>query len=58
MPFTSVEEIGFERGERSLIFRQFARRVGVLSKPIQIQVEILILSIEQVEALVEALLDA
>jgi heme oxygenase len=56
MPYiTSVEEIGFERGERSLILRQLTRRVGVLSNPIQAQVEAL--SLEQIEALGEALLD-
>jgi heme oxygenase len=52
---TSVEEIGFERGERSLILRLLVRRMGVLSNPIQAQVEAL--SLEQVEALGEALLD-
>jgi Domain of unknown function (DUF4351) len=56
MPYiTSVEEIGFERGERSLILRLLIRRVGELSKPMQAQVEAL--SLEQVEALGEALLD-
>jgi Domain of unknown function (DUF4351) len=56
MPYiTSVEEIGFERGERSLILRLLVRRVGVLSKPIQAQVEAL--SLEHIEALGEALLD-
>jgi Domain of unknown function (DUF4351) len=56
MPYiTSVEEIGFERGERSLIRRQLVRRVGELPQPIQTQVEAL--SLEQVETLGEALLD-
>jgi hypothetical protein len=67
MPYiTSVEEIGFERGieqgvrqglerERSLILRQLNRKVGALSPQTLEQVNSL--SIEQLEALGEALLD-
>jgi hypothetical protein len=61
-----VEEIGFERGieqgvrqglerERSLILRQLNRKVGALSPQTLEQVNSL--SIEQLEALGEALLD-
>jgi flagellar biosynthesis/type III secretory pathway protein FliH len=68
MPYiTSVEKIGFERGHqqgrqegrqeegRSLVLRQLTRRVGVLPEEVRSQVESL--SLEQLEALAEALLD-
>ena len=54
---TGIEQ-GIEQGidrERSLIFRQLKRRVGELPLSLQAQVEAL--SIEQLEALGEALLD-
>lgn len=44
-----------ERAERSLIFRQLARRVGEVPEPLRIQIEAL--PIEQLESLGEALLD-
>jgi heme oxygenase len=55
---TSWEEKGIERGlqrERSLILRQLTRRVGQLPETILAQVNDL--SVEQLEALGEALLD-
>lgn len=60
---TSVEEIGFERGlqegrqegERSLILRLLARRVGQF--PESVRSQIILLSIVQLEALGDALLD-
>jgi hypothetical protein len=68
MPYiTSVEEIGFERGieqgiergrqeeGRSLILRLLNRRVGSMPEEVQSQVEAL--SLSQLEALGEALLD-
>jgi Domain of unknown function (DUF4351) len=67
MPYiTSVEQIGYERGvkeeaqrsverEKALILRQLTRRVGELPKRSLTQINAL--SIEQLEALGEALLD-
>jgi predicted DNA-binding ribbon-helix-helix protein len=60
MPYiTSVEEIGFERGlqqeARSLIFKQLTRKLGVIPTDMRSQIETL--SVEQLEALGEALLD-
>jgi hypothetical protein len=49
------EQIGLQKGERAIVLRQLARRVGVLSK--RAQTSIARLSIEQVESLSEALLD-
>ena len=56
MPYiTSVEEIGYERGERSLILRQLNRRIGTI--PDRTIDQINKLSITRLESLVEALLD-
>jgi hypothetical protein len=64
MPYiTSVEEIGFERGlkagqeiAQSLVLRQLVRRVGDLPES-SIQAQVTALSLSQLEALGEALLD-
>jgi len=56
MPYvTSVERIGIEKGERSLISRQLNRKLNVL--PIALQSQIDRLSLPQLENLGEALLD-
>ena len=56
MPYiTSVEEIGYERGERSLILRQLNRRIGTI--PDRTIDQINKLSITRLESLGEALLD-
>lgn len=52
---TSVEEIGFERGQRSLILRLITRKVGEIPDTRRSQIEAL--SITQLELLGEALLD-
>jgi hypothetical protein len=49
------EQIGVQKGERAIVLRQLARRLGVLSK--RAQASIARLSTEQVEILSEALLD-
>ena len=56
MPYiTSVEEIGYERGERSLILRQLNRRIGTI--PDRTIDQINKLSLTRLESLGEALLD-
>lgn len=56
MPYiTSVEEIGYERGERSLILRLLNRKFGVL--PNRTIDRINKLSITHLDSLGEALLD-
>ena len=56
MPYiTSVEEIGYERGERSLILRQLNRRIGTI--PDRTIDQINKLSTTRLESLGEALLD-
>lgn len=52
---TSWMEQGIERGERSLILRQLTRRVGEIPDTLQSQIDGL--SLAQLEALGEALLD-
>jgi predicted transposase YdaD len=56
---TTGERIGYERGkqegEQTLILRQLQRRVGEL--PQEVRGDIQTLSLEQLEALAEALLD-
>jgi Domain of unknown function (DUF4351) len=59
---TSIEEIGFERGvkqglehERSLILKLLTRKIGTLLPKVRSQIESL--TLEQLEALGEALLD-
>jgi hypothetical protein len=56
MPYiSSVERMGIEQGERSLVLRLLNRKVGVLSESVSAQINAL--SITQLEALGEALLD-
>jgi Domain of unknown function (DUF4351) len=56
MPYiTSVEQIGIEKGQRSLIMRLLTRRVGVVPADLAAQIEVLPLA--RLEALGEALLD-
>jgi hypothetical protein len=58
MPYiTSVEEIGFERGEKSLIVRQLTRRLSLKELPEALRTQVESLSPLQLEALGEALLD-
>nr|WP_299413807.1 DUF4351 domain-containing protein [Acaryochloris sp. IP29b_bin.148] len=49
------EQTGILKGERTLILRQLARRVGNPSPEIRLQIQSL--SLEQLEALGEALFD-
>uniref|UniRef100_B8HQ21 DUF4351 domain-containing protein n=1 Tax=Cyanothece sp. (strain PCC 7425 / ATCC 29141) TaxID=395961 RepID=B8HQ21_CYAP4 len=56
MPFiTSVEEIGFERGQRSLILKLLQRRIGEVPEALQYRIDRL--SSTELESLAEALLD-
>jgi hypothetical protein len=58
MPYiTSVEEIGFERGEKSLIVRQLSRRLRLKALPDVLRTQVEALPLEKLEALGEALLD-
>jgi len=52
---TSIERMAMQKGEQTLIRRQLTRRLGELSEPLQGQIEAL--SLAQLEALGEALLD-
>ncbi|ARV61476.1 hypothetical protein BZZ01_25130 [Nostocales cyanobacterium HT-58-2] len=52
---TTGERIGYERGQQDLVLRQLQRRVGELSQEVKKQVQAL--SLEDLEALAEALLD-
>jgi hypothetical protein len=52
---TTGERIGYERGQQELVLRLLKRRVGELSQ--EVRGRILALSLEQLEALGEALLD-
>jgi hypothetical protein len=52
---TTGERIGYERGKQELVIRQLQRRVGEL--PEDVKTDIQTLSLEQLEALGEALLD-
>ena len=52
---TTGERIGYERGQQNLVLRQLQRRVGELSQEVKKQVQAL--SLEDLEALAEALLD-
>jgi heme oxygenase len=50
MPYiTSVEEIGYERGERSLFSRQLEQRLGQVPQPLLNRIDRL--SLERFEAL-------
>jgi predicted transposase YdaD len=56
MPYiTSVEQIGIEKGKRSLIMRQLTHRIGEVPADLAAQIEALPLA--RLEALGEALLD-
>jgi hypothetical protein len=58
MPYiTSVEEIGFERGEKSLIVRQLSRRLRLKALPEVQRTQVESLPLAQLEVLGEALLD-
>lgn len=52
---TTGERIGYERGQQELVLRQLQRRVGEF--PEEVRGRIQALSLEQLEALGEALLD-
>jgi Domain of unknown function (DUF4351) len=52
---TNAERFGIEKGERSLILRQLARRVGTL--PANVEAQVQALELPRLEALGEALLD-
>ncbi|WP_414586293.1 DUF4351 domain-containing protein [Scytonema sp. PCC 10023] len=52
---TTGERIGYERGQQDIVLRQLQRRVGELSQEVKKQVQAL--SLEDLEALGEALLD-
>ena len=52
---TTGERIGYERGQQELVLRLLQRRVGEL--PQEVRGDIQTLSLEQLEALAEALLD-
>ncbi len=52
---TTGERIGYERGQQELVLRQLQRRVGELPEEVKKQVQSL--SLQDLEALGEALLD-
>jgi hypothetical protein len=52
---TTGERIGYERGQQELVLRQLQRRVGELPQEVKKQVQAL--SLQDLEALAEALLD-
>ncbi len=52
---TTGERIGYERGQQELVLRQLQKRVGEIPEEVTKQVQTL--SLEQLEALGEALLD-